>query len=96
VQLSTKFQLLHAPCACPNLFSLTCPPHPLLLRNLLTYDIQVMILNLWQAVWFLIANDCLEGVELKPRQAEEKEGTMKIVVVSNKSEVGSAESTGHR
>ncbi|CAE6425069.1 unnamed protein product [Rhizoctonia solani] len=43
---------------------------PSLLRNLLTPDIQATVSNLSQAIRFLVANDFLEGVELKPGDAE--------------------------
>jgi hypothetical protein len=80
------------PRARPNPFSLTRPTRPSLLRNLLAQDVQVTISNLSQAVRFLVANDCLEGVELKPGEAEETEASKKIIVVTNENGVESAES----
>ncbi|CAE6521476.1 unnamed protein product [Rhizoctonia solani] len=43
---------------------------PNLLRNLLMPDIQATVSNLSQAIKFLVANDFLENVELKPGDAE--------------------------
>ncbi|CAE6469864.1 unnamed protein product [Rhizoctonia solani] len=43
---------------------------PSLLRNLLMPDIQATVSNLSQAIKFLVANDFLENVELKPGDAE--------------------------
>ncbi|CAE7225630.1 unnamed protein product [Rhizoctonia solani] len=43
---------------------------PNLLRNLLMPDIQATVSNLSQAIKFLVANDLLENVELKPGDAE--------------------------
>ncbi|EMD42234.1 hypothetical protein CERSUDRAFT_41682 [Gelatoporia subvermispora B] len=45
---------------------------PSLLRNLLNPEIRMTISNLSQAIRFLVDNDFLEGVELKPGQANEK------------------------
>ncbi|KAG9051184.1 hypothetical protein FS837_011299 [Tulasnella sp. UAMH 9824] len=42
---------------------------PSLLRNLLLSDIRTTVSNLSQAIRFLVANDFLEGVELKPGEA---------------------------
>ncbi|KAF8605140.1 hypothetical protein BDV93DRAFT_522009 [Ceratobasidium sp. AG-I] len=44
---------------------------PSLLRNLLNPDIQATVSNLSQAIRFLVANDFLENVELKPGGAED-------------------------
>ncbi|CAE6470593.1 unnamed protein product [Rhizoctonia solani] len=44
---------------------------PDLLRNLLMPDIQATVSNLSQAIKFLVANDFLENVELKPGDAED-------------------------
>ncbi|EIM92196.1 uncharacterized protein STEHIDRAFT_106788 [Stereum hirsutum FP-91666 SS1] len=46
--------------------------HPSLLRNLLLPEIRMTVSNLSQAIHFLVTNDFLENVELKPGQAEEK------------------------
>jgi len=43
-------------------------------------------------VRFLVANDCLEGVELEQGEAEEREASRKIIVVGNDNEIVSAES----
>lgn len=64
------------------------PPHnpfahtnrPSLLRNLLLPDIRVTVSNLSQAIRFLVENDFLEGVELRPGQAEEGK---RIEVIGN-------------
>ncbi|KAK7058883.1 hypothetical protein VNI00_001507 [Paramarasmius palmivorus] len=47
-------------------------PKSSLLRNLLLPEIRVTVSNLSQAIRFLVDNDFLEGVELKPGQSEEK------------------------
>ncbi|KAJ7597128.1 hypothetical protein C8J56DRAFT_919277 [Mycena floridula] len=44
---------------------------PSLLRNLLLPEIQMTVSNLSQAIRFLVDNDFLDGVELKPGQAKE-------------------------
>lgn len=43
-----------------------------LLRNLLTPEIRMTVSNLSQAIRFLVDNDFLENVELRPGQASEK------------------------
>jgi len=43
-----------------------------LLRNLLLPEIRVTVSNLSQAIRFLVDNDFLENVELKPGEADEK------------------------
>ncbi|KAF7310977.1 Nuclear fragile X mental retardation-interacting protein 1 [Mycena chlorophos] len=45
---------------------------PTLLRNLLLPEIRVTVSNLSQAIRFLVNNDFLQNVELKPGQANEK------------------------
>jgi len=45
---------------------------PTLLRNLLLPEIRVTVSNLSQAIRFLVDNDFLEGVEMKPGEAAEK------------------------
>ncbi|KAF8507184.1 nuclear fragile X mental retardation-interacting protein 1-domain-containing protein [Russula emetica] len=45
---------------------------PSLLRNLLLPEIRVTVSNLSQAIHFLVENDFLENVELKPGEANEK------------------------
>jgi len=45
---------------------------PTLLRNLLLPEIRVTVSNLSQAIRFLVANDFLEAVEMKPGQANER------------------------
>ncbi|KAI0691325.1 nuclear fragile X mental retardation-interacting protein 1-domain-containing protein [Cytidiella melzeri] len=45
---------------------------PALLRNLLLPEIRMTVSNLSQAIRFLVDNDFLENVELKPGQAEHK------------------------
>ncbi|TFK41070.1 hypothetical protein BDQ12DRAFT_733404 [Crucibulum laeve] len=45
---------------------------PTLLRNLLLPEIRMTISNLSQAIRFLVDNDFLEGVELKPGEGAEK------------------------
>ncbi|KAI3622646.1 ccch zinc finger protein [Moniliophthora roreri] len=47
-------------------------PKSSLLRNLLLPDIRITVSNLSQAIRFLVDNNFLEGVELKPGQSEEK------------------------
>jgi len=44
---------------------------PSLLRNLIVPEIRVTVSNLSQAIRFLVDNDFLRGVELKPGQANE-------------------------
>ncbi|RXW24778.1 hypothetical protein EST38_g1110 [Candolleomyces aberdarensis] len=44
---------------------------PSLLRNLLTPEIRMTVSNLSQAIRFLVDNDFLRGVELKPGEASE-------------------------
>lgn len=45
---------------------------PTLLRNLLLPEIRITVSNLSQAIRFLVDNDFLENVELRPGQANEK------------------------
>ncbi|KAJ7619114.1 hypothetical protein DFH06DRAFT_1482920 [Mycena polygramma] len=45
---------------------------PTLLRNLLLPEIRITVSNLSQAIRFLVDNDFLQNVELKPGQANEK------------------------
>jgi len=45
---------------------------PTLLRNLLLPEIRITVSNLSQAIRFLVDNDLLRNVELKPGQAQEK------------------------
>ncbi|TFY55240.1 hypothetical protein EVG20_g9396, partial [Dentipellis fragilis] len=45
---------------------------PTLLRNLLLPEIRMTVANLSQAIHFLVDNDFLEDVELKPGEADEK------------------------
>ncbi|KAI0080090.1 hypothetical protein K474DRAFT_1590598 [Panus rudis PR-1116 ss-1] len=60
------------------------PPHnpfasrPSLLRNLLLPEIRMTVSNLSQAIHFLVSNDFLDNVELKPGQASDR----KIEVIS--------------
>ncbi|KAF8216135.1 nuclear fragile X mental retardation-interacting protein 1-domain-containing protein [Mycena galopus ATCC 62051] len=51
-----------------NLFA----SRPTLLRNLLLPEIRMTVSNLSQAIRFLVDNDFLKNVELKPGQADEK------------------------
>ncbi|KAJ7487690.1 nuclear fragile X mental retardation-interacting protein 1-domain-containing protein [Mycena galericulata] len=51
-----------------NLFA----SRPTLLRNLLLPEIRITVSNLSQAIRFLVDNDFLQNVELKPGQANEK------------------------
>ena len=65
-----------------NLFSRTS--RRTLLRNLLESEVQVTLSNLSQAIRFIVANDCLRNVELKPGDAEdERRKNEKAVVVKN-------------
>ncbi|KAK0465080.1 uncharacterized protein EV420DRAFT_1475311 [Desarmillaria tabescens] len=48
------------------------PTQPTLLRNLLLPEIRVTVSNLSQAIRFLVQNDFLRNVELKPGEADEK------------------------
>ncbi|KAK0208264.1 hypothetical protein DFS33DRAFT_1484656 [Desarmillaria ectypa] len=50
----------------------TVPAQPTLLRNLLLPEIRMTVSNLSQAIRFLVQNDFLRNVELKPREADEK------------------------
>jgi len=43
-----------------------------LLRNLLEPEVHVTLSNLSQAIRFIVANDCLRNVELKPGDAEDE------------------------
>jgi len=47
-------------------------PRTSLLRNLLLPEIQMTVSNLSQAIRFLVDNEFLDGVELKPGEANEK------------------------
>ncbi|KAI0036600.1 nuclear fragile X mental retardation-interacting protein 1-domain-containing protein [Vararia minispora EC-137] len=47
-------------------------PKSSLLRSLLSNEIRMTVSNLSQAIHFLVTNDFLENVELKPGQAQEK------------------------
>ncbi|KAG7450423.1 uncharacterized protein BT62DRAFT_1001248 [Guyanagaster necrorhizus] len=48
------------------------PAQPTLLRNLLLPEIRMTVSNLSQAIRFLVRNDFLRDVELKPGEADEK------------------------
>ncbi|PBL01088.1 hypothetical protein ARMGADRAFT_1073398 [Armillaria gallica] len=50
----------------------TRPSQPTLLRNLLLPEIRMTVSNLSQAIRFLVQNDFLRNVELKPGEADEK------------------------
>jgi hypothetical protein len=61
---------------------------PTLLRNLLLPEIRVTISNLSQAIRFLVDNDFLHNVELKPGQAVE--GNKIQILAMDNDEVGSS------
>lgn len=50
----------------------TPPSQPTLLRNLLLPEIRMTVSNLSQAIRFLVQNDFLRNVELKPGEADDK------------------------
>ncbi|KAF7347761.1 NUFIP1 domain-containing protein [Mycena venus] len=59
----------------PNPNNPSATPSPLdrpLLRNLLLPEIRITVSNLSQAIRFLVDNDFLQNVELRPGQANEK------------------------
>lgn len=51
-----------------------------LIRNLIQPEVQVTLSNLSQAIRFIVANDCLKDVELKPGDAEEERRKAERVV----------------
>ena len=52
-----------------NPFSRSRPNQRPLLRSLLDNEVKVTLSNLSQAIRFIVANDCLKNVELKPGDA---------------------------
>lgn len=60
---------------------------PTLLRSLLLPEIRITVSNLSQAIRFLVDNDFLQGVEMKPGEAQQK---MIEVVGSTESQRGTA------
>ena len=59
--------------------------------QLLLPEVRMTVSNLSQAIHFLVDNDFLEGVELKPGQAEEK----MIEVIGESVTEGASNSSGH-
>ncbi|KAF8332376.1 uncharacterized protein EI90DRAFT_3122862 [Cantharellus anzutake] len=86
-----KRRVIQPPKPRSNPFALTRPSRPPLLRSLLNHDVQITISNVSQAIRFLVANDFLRGVELKPGQAEEEQRSRSKVVVLDKRDSGSAQ-----
>ncbi|KAF8314219.1 hypothetical protein DL93DRAFT_2080311 [Clavulina sp. PMI_390] len=68
-----------------NPFSQSVRSRPTLLRNLLQREVDVTLSNLSQAIRFIVANDCLKDVELRPGQAEEEKNEREKVVVLGES-----------
>lgn len=64
-----------------NPFSQSARSRPTLLRNLLQREVEVTLSNLSQAIRFIVANDCLKNVEMKPGDAEEERLRKERVVV---------------
>lgn len=65
-----------------------------MLSQLLAVPINNTLSQLTQTIRFLVANDMLHGVELKPGEAEEEERKRNLVQVVDKEEVGRETGTG--